>query len=118
MKTRKSARQGNDYEKLGQKTDAKTLENSGISPRIRTLYSKSITLVSREIGHLRKLAIVNKLGPDEAQDLISYVKLLGEIMKQEKELYRLRKEFEAEALTRLSDADFEKKLKDFLKEKK
>lgn len=118
MKNSRSPRQMSKYEVLAEKTEQKPLENDGVSPRIRTLYTRSVSIMAREIGHLRKLAIAEKLPPPFAEDLRLYVKLFGDIVKQQKEMKRLQQEAEAEKLASLTDEQFEAKLKEFLKKEK
>lgn len=118
MKKTLAAHKGNKYEGVQEKKIQKTLETDGVSPRIRQLYARSLTIVSREIGHLRKLCIVNKLGPNEASDLAMYVKLLGEVVKHQREVKRAKKEEESEFLQNLNDEEFQKLIKGFLEKPK
>lgn len=106
------------YEGLVEKNEVNSLANQGTSKRIWRIYSRSLTIVSRELSALRKLSIGGKLNADNASDLAMYVKLLGEILKQKKTIKKDSQEEDEAELLKMTDAELEARALKILKGKK
>ncbi len=52
---------------------------SNVSGRITSLYDQGLVILTREMKHLARLSIVEKLGSGPAKDLRDYIKLLAEM---------------------------------------
>lgn len=115
---REKSIKANHYENVGQKVDEKSQKNEGVPPRIIRLYAQSLTIVSREIRHLKNLSIAEKLESKYAGDLIGYVRLLGEMKKQHIDMKKARDAAAKEMLEQMSQEELEEKVKELLKKRK
>jgi hypothetical protein len=54
-----------------------------ISPikRVNSLYTQCLGILEKEVTHLARLNIVEKLSTQPAKDLVAYIKLLAEMKK-------------------------------------
>jgi len=97
---------------------AKNPSFDGVSPQIKRLYGTAMGIVSKELKHLKLRVIGSKLDSKDASDLVAYVKLLGEVKKQQLDLHAIREAAEAKAREVMSDDEIEKQLKELLKKGK
>lgn len=110
-----------EYDALVKLQDVKPRPKGPISVKLGKLYARSLIIVDRELSELRKRSVSGKLNLVDSGELRCYVKLLGDVSKQQKEVKRAQKEEQEEELSKLTDEDFEKKIQEFLakpKEKK
>lgn len=108
---------GSKYERLLEKKVAVNDLEDGVSPRLKHLYARSLTIVAREIKHLRGLSLVEKLPSKFANDLIGYVRLLGEMKKQQRDLYIAETALKKKKLESIPDDELEAEVKKLLKGK-
>jgi len=90
----------------------------GVSPRVKWAYMRAFNIVSREISRIKLLAMGDKLESKTARDLIEYVKLLGEMKKQQREFHEAKLAIERKRLEEMPDEEFKNRIKKFLAEGK
>lgn len=92
--------------------------HDGVNWKVKSLYSRCLSIVWKEVEHLKTLSIAEKLESKYAGDLIGYVKLLGEMKKQQQDIFKLNKEAEEKALSEIPDEELEAKVKELIKKGK
>lgn len=105
---------------MGKVNENKALEKErdAVWSVLKNTFSKSINVIAREVGEISKASRRGKLNLMQSSELRSYTLILGQMVKQHKEIKKTQEEREAERLSKMNDEEFEKEVRSLLKKPK